>query len=195
MRIFNKYRNFLAVLVGIGVAVGAYALRAGYLKKQILIVAPEGKVTMHLGNVPEARLTDPLTGKDARLVPIAANSHRLLLFLSAADCSSCLRIVSEIYALPRRVPQTKLKIEVIFVRSSSDEVKEYLSGLGRNGGLTLYLDSSRDIETRVALPARTPVAVVVDPNFNVVLVEPATTSEEDQKKFVDLVVQLTAKEK
>jgi hypothetical protein len=150
---------------------------------------------MYLDKVSEARLTDPLTGEKATLEPVEEKSHRLLLFLSAADCSSCLRILLEIYALPRRVPETKLKIDTIFVRSSGEEVKAYLKDLGGNRGIKPYLDSSRDIEMRVGLPARTPVAVLVDPKFNVELVEPATTDDEDQKKFVDLVVQLAAKEK
>jgi hypothetical protein len=191
----NTRTILLASLLGVTVALAAYGVRVAYLKKQVIIQGPEGKSTMYLGRVPAAKLINAVTGETTTLEPISPGSHRLLVFLSAADCSSCLRILSEIHTLPSRVSGARLTTDTVFVRSSADEVRDYLRDVDTRGNIRTYLDSFRDIELGVGLPQRTPVAVLVDAGFNVELAEPATTSEDDQKRFVDLVVQLTAKEK
>jgi hypothetical protein len=195
MKTFNSKGVFVSSLLGICLALGAYAVRNSYAKKQLVIEGLEGKTTMRIGRVRTARLADPVTDKIVPLDPIPQNGHRLLLFLSAADCSSCLNILSAIKTLPARVPREKLAIDTVFVRSSSDEVKQYLKDLDTHESFPVYLDSLRDVEVAVGLPQRTPVAVVVDAQFDVELGEPATTSEAEQKRFVESVVQLTKKEK
>ena len=178
----------LSLLMGVSVAFGIYAVRANYAKKEVVIQTPEGTTKMHLDRLKDVRLINPLTGERVGLERIPPKGHRLLIFLSAADCSACLGIIHAINGLHTRLSTDQLAIDALFVKSSAPEVREYLKEFPG-------LDSSQDLERKVGLPQRTPVAVVVDSRFDVELAEAATTSGDEHAKFVDQVIQLAQKEK
>jgi len=137
------------------------------------------------------------TGAPTRLDRKSADDLRLILFLSAADCASCLTILDGIDTLPGRINDSRLTVEVIFVRSSEEEVKIYLNERKKAHAqlYNAYLDEHQDVENDVKLPGRTPVAVLVDGAFNVKVAEGATSSFAAQQDFLNAVVQLSSRSK
>jgi hypothetical protein len=180
-------------IVGIGLL---YQKRLAALKTQVTLVedAENTETTMHLGALPEARLVDLDSGSRVTLRKQDTSENRLVVFLSAADCASCLTILDGLQTLPERARGSGLSISLIFVRGSEAEAKSYITDERARGiaqPYAVYVDSFGDVERRVGLPRRTPVAVLVDGRFDVKAAIGATNNQEEQADFFRNVVQLS----
>ena len=114
----------LVLLISPIILLGMYFLyqkRLNAVNTQVTLVENSGnsETTMRLGEMPQVSLVDLHSGNRTRLSKEPASDSRLIVFLSAADCASCLTILDDLQTLPQRVHNSNLSIALIFVRSSS----------------------------------------------------------------------------
>jgi peroxiredoxin len=152
--------------------------------KDISVFTNGIKQTMRLSNLPDVTFLtvpgqSPFTFKSGN----DPGRFKLLVFLSAADCSGCLAALPEWNAVVAEHPD-RLEGYLIFVNSSTSEITQAATAYNRS--FTVLRDKDGEVAKRIGLP-ETPIAVLEDSSLVVRYAQGATNNSEARQSFLDAV--------
>jgi hypothetical protein len=175
------------------------------LVQRNVVVAYDGvKTFVHLDRLHEVQLFDLAS---SRLTTVDLSDHNLVLvvFLSAADCWSCMGELPGWKSLAEGYPTNVLGEVFVFIRSRLSEVSTVVSPpvlkpaafdlsmvLNPNTPFAprarIYLDTTGRADRLLGLPLKTPLTVLIEGKTRrVILAEGADTSPQWQDRFIGLV--------
>ena len=173
------------IVAGLLLGVIVYRYKRDHAEKQLLLEHGGVKTLVQLGRLPEQSFLSLDSKTTAPLSVLKAGSSRLVIFLSGTDCGSCLTILDEANNLGS-LDSSRLEVDVVVVRSSQNEAMQIVESL-RPRYVKTYLDSS-DLATKALdVPLKTPLAVLLDSEYRVILAQGATTDLGQQEKFITAI--------
>jgi peroxiredoxin len=175
----RKYALALTLLVGF------FALRwwrNEAASKRVEIATPGSKTVM---DVAELALVHPLDIDRQQIVRFTSSGDRpkrLLVFLTAADCYSCLEQIGDWIGLANSYPRDKFEVDMLFVYTAPNEAKAFHNSY--NLPYRFLLDQNNEIANSINVPPKTPVSVLVDGNFHVLAAQGAENDNATRQAFV-----------
>jgi hypothetical protein len=179
----------LVTLCVIGVAV-FFLWRRDSMMGQVLIMDKGQQTLMKISSIRDIPLKDVRSGKISRLPLLSHGRLRLLIFLTSADCSACLAELPQWRFLSEATSQHGLDVDLIFVYSTEQEVASFLHSYDLPYGA--FMDDSGKAASTVGIPPKTPVFVLVDPQYAVLAAQSATNAASEQRIFIDKVRSISA---
>jgi len=172
----------IAFLV-IAIAAAASVIQSERTRQEDLVVERSGRgETMYLSKLRHVDLEDVSTGQAFRFQEESKQHYRLLVFLSAADCSSCMQELPMWNAALKDVPKDRLSAYLIFVNSTPSEIAQSMKAYPTR--FTVLSDQQGKIASQVHLP-ETPVTVLQDGTFRLRMALGSTNDFDALKSFVD----------
>lgn len=152
------------VLFVLGVLAVAVAIRLLTLHRNAYVVTLRDDVSMDFRGLADVPLEEVSTGQRSSLESDAA--HRLVIFLSAADCASCL---DETKAWNLLAGDKDLAVVIVLVRTARNEIEAYRHGF--NPQARILYDADDRLPSQCRLPKETPMKVLFDRNWRPVFAE------------------------
>jgi hypothetical protein len=173
---------------------GLFALwewRKNALSQTVQIEEHDGETLMDMERLPQAHLLDIGSLRTVQISKSAQQSKRLLIFLSAGDCSACLEQLGDWMALARAYPQNRFEVDTLFLYTSPNE----LDSLRRSYRLPYhaYLDVNGEIPKLINIPHKTPVTIMVDGRLRVLAAQGPEQDEATRHSFVTRVESMIEK--
>jgi peroxiredoxin len=153
--------------------------------RQAQIVGPAGHTVMDFRALSQVAFVNADSGETVRILPAKAGPKRLLVFLSAADCSSCLVELGDWLTLAKSYPDDKFQVNLIFVFTDRTELDSFRHEYSLP--YHIFLDSHNEVATLVGVPTQTPVSVLLDSNFHVLAAQGAEQADTARQAFVSHV--------
>jgi hypothetical protein len=192
MTISSSARSYSKNIHLVGLLLLCFLLLAAILQwrrrsseTQIYILGDGQKTLMKLSALRHIQLKDARTWNSTYIPNISKGHLRLLVFLTAADCSSCLAELPQWQLLTQSTPMKNLDVSLIFVFASRNEVASFLTAYRLP--YQAFIDENNDVSHSVGIPLKTPVSILVDDDYRVLLAQPATNDLSAQREFIDRV--------
>lgn len=156
-------------------------------RSEVRVTETDTTTVMDIGALRSIQLTDASSGKQVVLDAVKPTRLRLLVFLSAADCPACLGELPQWNLLQDEFPPDQLQIVLVMIDSSPSEIRTFLDNYKPT--YTVLVDSADQVTSKVHMPPKTPVSVLVGGDYTVKLVQGPTNDYADQQTFISLVRQ------
>jgi thiol-disulfide isomerase/thioredoxin len=138
-----------------------------------------------MASIPQIILTDVKSGDPVTISAADRNFKRLFIFLRPGDCTACLGEVPLFSRLQKLFDNDQLQQYIVVVDSTEREAKSFLESY--NPRATVLLDKTNSVQRKVGMANETPVTVLVDGAFDVLIAQGPTGDVEAQKRFVSQV--------
>ncbi len=186
--------QIIVVIICVAFVAKVTLQRRSESRAEAYIVSDGERTLMNLSRLRGIPLHNLRTGKSEELQDRPRQKLRLLVFLTAADCSTCLSQLPHWDFLSRTTAIKDLDIVLIFVYTSQDEARSFLDAYRLP--YDAFLDDRNLIPGAVGIPSKTPVSILVRNDYEVLTASPATNSTDLQRSFearVQSIAELNAK--
>jgi hypothetical protein len=182
---FSLLAPFFSLLLVLLAGASVYNHRRGFISRNVRVDTG----IVQLERLPNIDLLDLRSSRTVRVDP--EDPHMtLVVFLSAADCWSCMGELPEWKKLSAKYPPGLFQEMFVFVRTNSQEI----AGLPRSlfsETAQMLLDRSGELDHQLSLPPKTPLTVLIEAGTrNVILAEAADGRFDSQQRFVAAVDQV-----
>lgn len=158
--------------------------------RQVTIPFARGSVTIDVGKLADARLLDVSSGRQITIAADGKGPKHLIIFLTAADCSSCLAQLADWMPLISSTRQRDFEVDLLYIYTSRAEFEEFHKS--HNFPYHVWLDAFSDAGHLLPEPSTTPVSILVGNNLHVLAAQGPEQSVDRRQEFVALVAsQLT----
>jgi hypothetical protein len=185
----NKWRNALPTLTGVGIifiaAIIGCVHRSVLLRKDVQV----GDTLVRLDKLPDVDLIDVRSSHPTR---VQDNDARMMLvvFLSGADCWSCMGELPDWKRLAEKYPSRSFGELFVFVRTNANEIAGLPDTLF-SPSANIVIDGSGELDRQLGLPQKIPLTVLLEPGTHkVLLAEGADSEYAFQQKFVASIEQI-----
>ncbi len=161
------------------------------MSRQLELNIEGSRTVMDMGRLPLAHPFDVDAGHKIRLTDSANGPKRLLIFLTAADCSSCLAQTADWIDLAKAHSKDKFEVDMLFLHTAPTELSVFRSSY--HLPYRVLLDQDDEIATLISLPPKTPVSILVDGKFHVLAVQGPEQGATPRRAFVANVATLINK--
>jgi hypothetical protein len=183
-------------LVALTVVAAFSALVSGWwhysvMARRVDIVEANSETEMDLGKLSSVPLYDVDGRTTVELKGSEDGPKRLLVFLTAADCSRCLDELGDWVSIARATPSKRFEVDLIYVNTASNE----LASFATNNPLPYhsYLDESGELLKNMKVPPETPVTVLVDKHFRILAAQAPEPDRNIRQPFVAKVEALVSR--
>ncbi len=152
------------------------------MSKRVKIATPGSETVMYVGGMALVHPLDIQTQQIVQFTNTGDKPKRLLVFLTAADCYSCLAQVGDWIGLASSYSRDKFEVDMLFVYTAPNEAKQFHNSY--NLPYRFLLDQNNEVASSVNVPPKTPVSVLVDGNFNVLAAQGAEKDDAARQAFV-----------
>jgi hypothetical protein len=144
--------------------------------------------TVHLHKLRNIAMFDVRSSRSST-IDLTAPGPTLIVFLSGADCWSCMGEMPAWKQLSAKYPPSLFSEIFIFVRSSTNEVAAMPNNLF-GPDARVFIDKTGEVDRQLDLPLKTPLTVLVEgATHHIVVAEEADNDPQSQSRFIASVDQ------
>jgi len=155
------------------------------ISREVVVDTADGHIVMDMGGLVHARIYDLSSRKTVSFDDSQLPKKRLIIFLTSADCASCLSGLGDWILLSQKYQKSEFEIDLVYVSTSESEIKSFKRSY--DYPYSSYFDIDGDVVKHVGIPSATPVTVLVDSNFKVLAAEGAEEDMDARRRFVSRV--------
>ncbi|MBB5062686.1 redoxin family protein [Granulicella mallensis] len=161
------------------------------MAKRVDIVEANGETEMDIGKLSSVSLYDVSRKTTVELKASANGPKRLLVFLTAADCSSCLDELGDWLSIAKTTPSERFEVDLIYIHTASNELASFMQS--NPLPYHTYFDEQGELSKQMNIPPQTPVTVLVDKNFKVLAAQAPAPDANARQPFIARVEAIVAR--
>lgn len=165
--------------------------RFSIMAKRVDIVEANGETEMDIGKLSSVSLYDVSRKTTVELKASANGPKRLLVFLTAADCSSCLDELGDWLSIAKTTPSERFEVDLIYIHTASNELASFMQS--NPLPYHTYFDEQGELSKQMNIPPQTPVTVLVDKNFKVLAAQAPAPDANARQPFIARVEAIVAR--
>jgi peroxiredoxin len=177
------HRVFAALLIAaiVSILLAGWRWRANAQSRRVEFEVGGQRSVMDLAQLAYSSLVDTTTGQSVQL-GISPIKKRLLIFLTAADCSTCLRSVGDWVDLAKAKTGPNFEVDMIYLDTSPSELKSFSQDFKYS--YHTFLDTNGDLSKTLNVPKETPVTILVDRDLHILAAEGPAVDDAARNQFI-----------